>query len=57
MEEVFFPGDMILSTMGRTCHFSVTDMNAILRAELRKQQALFRNALKNRVRQSDQIAS
>ncbi|MCW3090838.1 MAG: hypothetical protein JWP81_1907 [Ferruginibacter sp.] len=47
MEEAFFSGDMTLSTMGRNYHFSVTDMNAILRAELRKQQALFRSALKN----------
>jgi hypothetical protein len=47
MEEAFFPSDMSLAAIGGTYHFSVTDMNSILRAELRKQQALFRSALKN----------
>jgi hypothetical protein len=47
IEEAFYPGDMNLVALGGTYHFSITDMNSILREELRKQQALFRSALKN----------
>jgi hypothetical protein len=42
LEQAFLVNEMNTIMFNNTFHFTVTDLNAILRVELRKQQALFR---------------
>lgn len=43
----FYPNDMSQLGANNTYRFTVTDLNAIIKDELRKQQLLFKTALKN----------
>ncbi|MBS7565174.1 zinc-dependent metalloprotease [Mucilaginibacter sp. Bleaf8] len=46
-QQAFLPNEMSNIFMGNTYHFTITDLNTILKSELRNLQAMFRTGAKN----------